>query len=232
MINLQSLVIKNQKIFLIANKQIINYLEKYKVKSRLLYYDKKDFNYKLKYLKGQHNKTNSAGVYKLLVDVLGNDSQEVVDYLVNFKPVAFRLEQVAKIKNLIFINDSTSTTPIALTKAIQSFKSGNIILIMGGNTKGLPYDDVVKEIANVDKVYFLKGSFSDEVKPEIGRLYPDKISAVKQELEPILNDIKKRFLGKDRQYYVLFSPGATSFAQFNNEFDRGRAFNQLINQIF
>ncbi len=218
--------------YLIANRQIQPYLSKYKLNSNVLLYSGQDFPYKPAYLLGKHNQTNSAGVFRLLVDVFKYQADEVVKFLVNFKPIAFRLEVVKKVGNLTFVNDSTSTTPTALLKAVSAFSEKNFILIMGGNSKGLPYDNLIKHLAKAKKIYLLPGSFTEEILPKLRLKYPDKVSANCTTLESVLTNIKQNYLGKEKDYYVLFSPGATSFAQFNNEFDRGRVFNQLITKIF
>ena len=96
-------------------------------------------------LLGVHNLSNTlaaiaatrlAGVKQLII-------QKV---LAKFVGIPQRLELVFEKNGVKFINDSASTTPESTIAAIRSFQQGSLNLIMGGDTKGVDYRDLVKEI--------------------------------------------------------------------------------------
>jgi UDP-N-acetylmuramoylalanine--D-glutamate ligase len=79
-------------------------------------------------------------------------------------------------------------------------------------------------LANVSAIVLLKGSFTDEIYPHLDK------SKIKGEIYTSLEDAVGKGLEVSRPGDVLlFSPGATSFAQFKNEFDRGEQFDKVIN---
>ncbi len=224
---------QKDKDFLIANKTLKDKILKYHPCSKILWFSKKDFPDDLAYLLGEHNRENAAAALLLLHKVLGFPQSEVIRHLKNFKPVDFRLQKVKEYKNIIFINDTTSTTPVAAEKAIEALAGKKIFLVLGGNSKGLDFSNLLKKLEKVEKIFLLPGSFTDQILPEIKKRYPEKLlyNQPFENLQDLL--VKAVALAEEQkeQVYLLFSPAATSFAQFQNEFDRGRKFNQVLFQL-
>ncbi len=70
----------------------------------------------------------------------------------------------------------------------------------------------------------MPGTFTDQVREKVGgEVYEDFTQLVQRSLQSA-DELHQ-------QCYLLFSPGATSFAQFKNEFDRGQAFDKAISAI-
>ena len=177
---------------------------------------------------GLHNLENicAATVASYLAGAKIKDIQKVVT---TFKGLEHRLELVAEINGVKYVNDSFSTTPETTIAALQSF-SEPVILICGGRSKGGDYSKLVKEIKNSSvKVVILIGEISaalnsklktKNVKPQfkiqnLGFATMDKIVKVaKKEARP--GDV------------VLFSPGCASFDMFKNASDRGRQFKEEV----
>ena len=89
--------------------------------------------------------------------------------------------------------------------------------MIGGKDKNLPFDQWLTLVNQVpDQIFMLPGSFSDLVEKKIRKKLTlvEDFKALFAKLLPLLNS----------QTIVLFSPSATSFATFNNEFDRGEQF--------
>lgn len=191
---------------------------------RMIYTQAEDFHERLKYLQGFHNAENAAQALAV-ARVLSIDQNTTYGGLTHFQPLAFRLAKIAEIDAVAIYNDSTSTTPIACQKAIESFCGQDIILILGGNSKKLPIEQLAHVInKSVKKIILLKGAFTDEIQPLLNQqkivnltLFDDLQIAVNRALaESAAGDV------------ILFSPGATSFAMFRNEFHRGEEFDRLI----
>lgn len=123
-------------------------------------------------------------------------------------------------------NDTTATMPEA---AIESLKSlPNCILICGGMNKGLDYKNFAKAIEKYAKlVYFIEGDATDEIIKHVKN--KSKILGIGNNLKQVVHFVTKHATTGD---VILFSPGATSFNFWQNEFDRGRKFNLAVEEVF
>lgn len=222
---------QSEKDFFIAGKQLDSIIRKDQIKSSISYIQATDFPYEFKYLKGEHNKENAASALAVATIIKAN-THKAIQSLISFKGLPFRQETVGKTGNVIFINDTTSTTPISTIKAIDTFFPEKIVLILGGNSKHLPHGELLDKLSHVDRIVLLKGSFTDEIFSYLKTKYGQKISEVYDNLEMAVD---KAFefakINNPQRTYVLFSPGATSFAMFNNEFHRGEKFNKIVKEI-
>ncbi len=176
-------------------------------------------------LVGRHNLENIllATTTARLLEV---PDQIIAQAVRHFQGVAHRLQEVRVVNGVRFINDSTSTTPVAGRVGIEAFE-GNIVLIAGGNTKHLPLERWPETIVRRCRdVVLLAGSGTDELLP-----------AVQQEaqLQCVINPVRGVFSLFNEAMraavdltrpgdIMLFSPGFTSFGMFLHEFDRGDKF--------
>lgn len=220
--------------FLIANKKLEKIIKQDKPKSKIFFYQADDFKEKFTYLSGYHNQENAAAALTL-AKILNLDLNHSLQILKNFKGLPFRQEIIAKKDNLIFINDTTSTTPTATIFALKRFTDKPIILILGGNSKNLPFDQLLKTIEEsslIKKIILLSGSFTEEVLPILRKKIPKKLSQkIYTNLDEAVKEACYEAKKSKKEVYILFSPGATSFAMFNNEFDRGEKFNQAVKKF-
>jgi UDP-N-acetylmuramoylalanine--D-glutamate ligase len=116
--------------------------------------------------------------------------------------------------------------PEATIRALETIKSP--ILIVGGMDKGLPYDKLAHEIDRKAKaVYFIDGTATEKLRPMLQ--HRNIIRSIYTDFESLLKDLKLEAREGDT---ILFSPAATSFNFFQNEFDRGTKFNEAVNRIF
>ena len=181
---------------------------------------------------GEHNLENMAAALAV-VKTFGVDETTALEVLSSFKGIPFRMELTKKWNGVKIYNDTTATSPEAGIQAIQTFPGS--ILICGGMNKGLDYKRYANEVAkNVKKVYLLEGDSTTAI---ISSLRPRTRSGGSKldihgpyhNLEKLLANVKTAVKPGD---IVLFSPAATSFNLFQNEFDRGRQFNQAVQKVF
>jgi UDP-N-acetylmuramoylalanine--D-glutamate ligase len=189
-----------------------------------------DFPDQLIYLKGDHNLENAAATLKV-AEILKIDKNKAIEIIKNFQGLPFRLQIIGKKDNVTFINDTTSTTPIATIKAIESLKNKKIILFLGGNSKNLPNDVLINQLIDTEKIVLLSGSFTDEILPILKEKYFDKLTGPFDNLDQAVKQGYELTKNINEECYLLFSPGATSFAMFNNEFHRGEEFNRIVKKI-
>jgi len=181
-----------------------------------------DSSFRLR-LAGDHNRSNAAAALKV-AQILGLPDKEVKTVLAHQPPLAFRLEPIRTLNNVTFVNDTTSTTPTALTMGIKAMDRP-VTVIVGGQSKELPLDDVIDTLnfhPMVRRIILIPGSGTDEIK---GQLDQKRLVGETASLdEAVAKSYQMTASGEN----VLFSPGFTSFAQYQNEFERGEHFNQLV----
>jgi UDP-N-acetylmuramoylalanine--D-glutamate ligase len=176
-------------------------------------------------LKGRHNLENIL-LATTTARLLGVPDELIARVVQSFHSLAHRLEEVAVIHGVTYINDTASTTPVAGRSGIEAF-DGPIVLVAGGNTKHLPLEDWPAAIVRRCRdVVLLAGSGTEELLPAI-QDEADKQSAA----NPVRGVFDNLALALDQAVSLarpgdtlLFSPGFTSFGMFLNEFDRGDQF--------
>lgn len=173
---------------------------------------------------GEHNRENAAAVLTLAT-LLGVPLVQARRALEGFVGVPFRLQTIATIRGVRFVNDTTSTTPVALGKALQSI-SGRLHLIIGGADKGLPLDGIVTEL-NEKKfpLYLLEGSGTERLRPLLDS------DLVVGEYGSLATAVQDAFGNAQSGEAVVLSPGFASFGMFRNEFDRGNLFNEIVQTL-
>ncbi len=220
--------------YLVINKSLLSYIKNGECRSKIIAYEANDFLGNFQYLQGEHNRENAAAAF-FVAKILNLDKEKVINIISNFKGLPYRQQIIGKKNNIIFVNDSTSTTPVATVKAIESFSTKKIILILGGNSKNLPFADLIKQLDKVEKIVLLKGSFTDQILDILKVKHEKKISnKVHNRLKEALKEAYQ-FAAKEKDIHktlvILFSPGATSFAMFENEFHRGEEFNRIVKNL-
>ncbi|GCF10949.1 UDP-N-acetylmuramoyl-L-alanine--D-glutamate ligase [Dictyobacter arantiisoli] len=176
-------------------------------------------------LAGRHNLENIL-LATTTARLLGIPDQIIAETVRRFHGVEHRLADVRKLNGVRYINDSTSTTPIAGQVALEAFKDP-IVLIAGGNTKHLPLEQWPERIVErCREVILLSGSGTDELLPAIQRAA--ERAGRENPVRGVFNDYREAW---DRAVQLaqpgdilLLSPGFTSFGMFLNEFDRGDKF--------
>jgi len=214
--------------YTIFNKRYLNLLgDKH---GKLILYGKNNVDFSIMSLSGEHNRENVAACLAT-IKLIGIDKYKAKSSINHFLPLTGRLQTIKKINNITFVNDTTATTPVATIKAVQTYKNNRIILILGGNSKQLSFDELIPELSKVKKIFLLKGTLTDLIHPMLKELYQDKISQIYDDLSLAVKEAYR--VGKETNdpVVILLSPGATSFAMFANEFERGSAFNKVVDQL-
>lgn len=176
-------------------------------------------------LLGDHNLANYAAALKVATHFKLTPEQALKS-MNQFEGAEFRLQLIKKSQGIKIYNDSASTMPDSTIKALEAIKSP--ILIVGGMDKGLPYEKLAHEIdRRVKAVYFIDGTATEKLRPLLQ--HRNIIRSIYTDLDLLIKDLRLEVQDGDT---ILFSPGATSFNFFQNEFDRGRKFNNAVNKSF
>jgi len=180
---------------------------------------------------GQHNRENLGAVYQV-TKLLNIDDDVIRQSLTRFEGVAYRLENIWTINGISFVNDTTATTPTAAEIALKSFQNREIIWIGGGNTKNLPLDKLVETIdTQVKKIILLKGAGTDQLLPLLKRKCTDFEGRFLGVFDDFTKAIECAYKQANDKDVILLSPGFTSFGMFENEFDRGDQFNEIVRRL-
>jgi UDP-N-acetylmuramoylalanine--D-glutamate ligase len=180
-------------------------------------------------LLGQHNVMNAIAA-SLAAKTAGASIAEIKKGLKTFKPLPNRLETIRMWRNIRFVNDTTATTPDGTIAAIEALQSGHhhLWLIAGGADKELEYAAFAKAMKKHHPrvhLLLLPGDASEKMKKALGS---------SERIHPVANiseAVEKTRMSAVQGDAVVLSPGAASFNQFKNEFDRGEAFAKLVKKI-
>lgn len=178
---------------------------------------------------GNHNRENVAAV-GAVAHTLGIKIEHVKNIVENFHGLPFRMENRGSKKGITFINDTTSTTPTATIKAVKAM-NGPTTIILGGETKNLPIDEMVEAVAmseEIKKIIILGSEKNKDFVDTVTRSAPDKIAG---QSATMTEAVSRAAEVSQAGWTVLLSPGFTSFDLFNNEFERGRAFNDAVERL-
>jgi len=181
-------------------------------------------------LQGKHNLENIAAAFEVS-KVFEIPEEEALKTLSNFKGVEFRMQLIKEYDGIKIYNDSAATSPEAAIAAMKTLPGS--IVITGGMNKNMDYEDYAKVLGESAKeVFFLEGDVTGPILLPLREVIKKgnlKTHGPYSNLEKLLGDAKKVAKSGDT---ILFSPGATSFNLFQNEFDRGRKFNEALEKIF
>jgi len=181
---------------------------------------------------GRHNLENIL-LATTTARLLGVADEVIAATVGSFHGVAHRLEEVAVVNGVHFINDSTSTTPVAGKVGLEAF-DGPIVLVAGGNTKHLPLEDWPEMIVRRCRdVVLLRGTGTDELLPTLED--ESKRLGIENPVRGVFDNFVEAMdaaVALTRSGDVLlFSPGFTSFGMFLNEFDRGERFVEYVHKL-
>jgi UDP-N-acetylmuramoylalanine--D-glutamate ligase len=245
-------ITKNQKetdylIYDADDRAIINWLNKNKTKAKLVPFSiEKELEYgaylidnniiininKEKFtmplstlsLKGKHN-TKNAMAATMAAQLLKARKQVVKESLENFEGAEHRLENVAKIKGVEYINDSKATNINATYYALECMDK-TTVWIVGGVDKGNDYNDLLPLVREKVKAIVCLGVDNDKIKETFNNVVDIIVETAGAE-----EAVKVCHKLAERGETVLLSPACASFDLFENYEDRGRQFKKAVRNL-
>lgn len=143
----------------------------------------------------------------------------------NFKPLKHRMEYIAEIDGVEYINDSKATNPDSTLCAINSF-SKPIILLLGGSDKGYSYDEIFKNLETTRAIIAFGAVRKKIVECAQKHRYENIMQATN--LNVAINLAYSIAISGD---VVLLSPANASFDEFENYEKRGESFCEIVGKI-
>jgi UDP-N-acetylmuramoylalanine--D-glutamate ligase len=157
---------------------------------------------------------------------LGVAPAEIRRAIEAFTGVADRLEFVATIAGVDYINDTGATAPAAAIAALRAFADRRLIVIAGGSDKRLPLNDLARALASgAERVILLDGSATPRLSEALTQALYDRADGPYSGMQAAVEraaDIAQPGMT------VLLSPGCASFGMFRDEFHRGAAFRHAV----
>ena len=175
-------------------------------------------------LKGKHNTQNSlaAGIAGRLVEIRKSVVRESLE---DFENVEHRLEFVAKVNGIEFINDSKATNINSTWYALETMENP-VVWVMGGVDKGNDYSELSNLVKDKVKAIICLGIDNQKIIKAFGHLV-ETIVEVGSATEAVAYAYR---LAKKNET-VLLSPACASFDLFENYEDRGNQFKQAVRKL-
>ncbi|NOX62503.1 MAG: UDP-N-acetylmuramoyl-L-alanine--D-glutamate ligase [Chloroflexi bacterium] len=180
-------------------------------------------------LRGRHNLANVLAAC-CLAAAAGAATEAMREAISTFEGAPHRLEMVAVIDGVQWINDSIATSPERSLAALRSFEQP-IILLAGGRDKHLPWKDWAQEVhVRVRRVIAF-----GEAAPLIQTALADAPVVSRLEHVHVVSDLAEAVALAHRLArpgeVALLSPGGTSFDAYEDFAQRGRHFRELVHTI-
>lgn len=187
-----------------------------------------------------------------LVRAYGVDAKAVRQGIRNYVPGNHRIQPVARQNGVLWINDSKATNPHAASASLATFE--NVVWIAGGLSKGVSYEDLVRDHASRLKAVVLIGTDTEALALALGRHAPDVpvIAAAAGDTENMQTAaeggavagsspdsggaVMSRAVASAAQLAapgdtVLMAPAAASMDQFSSYAHRGDAFIEAVREL-
>ena len=190
-----------------------------KEKKNINMYDTLNFS-----LKGRHNLLNAMAAVSV-ARLLKVSNKCIRDSLISFSNVEHRLEEVLKIQNITYINDSKATNVNATYYALESME-GQTVWIVGGIDKGNNYIELLPLVREKVKSIICIGLDNEKI---IESFSP--VVDVLVETQSMSEAVKIAHKLANKKDYVLLSPACASFDLFKNFEDRGNQFKQAVRNL-
>lgn len=176
-------------------------------------------------LKGIHNAMNALFAIKGALEM--GVAPELIQHGLNtFVPVPHRLEKVAEIDGVEYINDSKATNVDSVYYALQAMEKP-VVWIVGGQDKGNDYSPLLPFVKEKVKAVVCLGIDNSKLFHAFHELVNGAIVDTKSMAEAVgaSRDLAAR------GYVVLLSPACASFDLFKNYEDRGDQFRNEVNNL-
>ena len=196
-------------------------VRKIRVENGFLKVNRSKFELKNVPLKGKHNMFNATAAIKAVKELKISNSL-IQKGLETFMPVPHRLEKVAVIDGVEYINDSKATNVDAVYYALEAMDKPTI-WVVGGTDKGNDYAPVADFVKEKVKAIVCLGVDNTKIKTYFKNIC-NKIIETKSAKEAVEQSEKLA----ERGDVVLLSPACASFDLFKNYIDRGDQFRAAV----
>ena len=179
-------------------------------------------------LRGDHNLANVLSAVAVAAR-LGVDDDAAAEAVRGFGGVPHRLEAVATVRGVAYVNDSIATTPERALAGIRSFQQP-LVLLLGGREKQLPLSELAAEAAARCRAVVTFGEAAGPYAAALHEARDGDAPAIEQVADVAQAVVAAARLARDGDV-VLLSPASTSFDAYPNFERRGEAFRRAVQEL-
>jgi len=173
-------------------------------------------------LDGPHNVRNALAA-ALVAAWWGVAPDAIATGLRTFRPLPHRLERVARLGEVLFVNDSKATNLDALRMALQTFPDP-VVLIAGGRDKASPFADLADTVRERVRALVLIGEAADAIAAAWPAPPAIRAATMDEAVARATEAARPRGV-------VLLAPGCASFDMFRSFEHRGDAFRHAVEAL-
>lgn len=178
-------------------------------------------------LKGPHNLQNALAASAVAL-FMGADPACVARGLVEFSPLAHRVEPCGEVGGVAFVDDSKATNVDATLKALASFEAGRTVLLLGGHDKGTDLADLAREAVGCCRAVVTYGEAGPRIATALGVVADVAPGAALLSAPTMAAAFEAACAAAQPGDTVLLSPACSSFDEFSGYKQRGEAFQALV----
>lgn len=175
-------------------------------------------------LKGKHNQYNSMAA-GISARAAGIRKEKIRESFSTFEGLEHRLEFVATIRGVDFINDSKGTNLNSVWFALESMKQP-VVLILGGQDKGNDYNEIMDLVQEKVRAIVCMGIDNNPIHKAFDNVIKNIVDT-----QSAADAVKAAYALAEQGDVVLLSPGCASFDLFKNYEDRGTQFKQAVREL-
>ncbi len=178
-------------------------------------------------LLGPHNAANAAAAAAAAA-ALGIERGAIAEAMRSFSGVPHRLERVAEMGGVLYVNDSKATNVAAASAALRSF-DGGVHAILGGSLKGAGFAELVEPVSERCAAVHLIGAAAERLEADLEPAWAAGVAHHRHETLPeavILAAADAR-----RGEVVLLAPACASFDAYRDFEQRGEHFRELVEAL-
>ena len=175
-------------------------------------------------IKGKHNQYNSMAA-GISARIAGVRKEKIRESFGGFEGLEHRLEYVATIRGVEFVNDSKATNVNSVWFALESMKKP-VVLILGGQDKGNDYTEIMELVKEKVKAIVCMGLDNQPIHDAFDSVVEDMV-----ETKSAADAVHAAYALAENGDVVLLAPACASFDLFKNYEDRGRQFKEAVRNL-
>jgi UDP-N-acetylmuramoylalanine--D-glutamate ligase len=175
---------------------------------------------------GAHNRENAAAA-TAAARAAGIADDAIAEGLRTFRGVEHRLELVAEIDGVRFVNDSKATNTTAARRGIEAYAGQPLRLILGGSLKGESFEELAESLPASVRSIDLIGEASEQLAAALGRA-----GRIYRRSGDLATAVGAAAGAAEPGDVVLLSPACASYDQFRDYEERGETFRRLVGDLW
>jgi UDP-N-acetylmuramoylalanine--D-glutamate ligase len=178
-------------------------------------------------LPGPHNAENAAAA-AVAAEAMGIGGDQIARALASFEGVPHRLERVAELGGVLYVNDSKATNVAAAVAALRSF-DGGVRTILGGSLKGGGFDELAPTVAERATGAYLIGEAAERLERDLEPAWSAGVE--RRRCDGLADAVRSAATDASPGEVVLLAPACASFDSYRDYEERGEHFRSLVEEL-